>query len=208
MHGEELLTQKRDTANECALAVYDRKQLISNLYIPDGAYYVVAWNKLYKRELWDGIRYPLGRIHEDEATTHKLFHRAERGVFIDIPLYGYFVAPASITRGFNPKRLDWITAVYERLEFLEMKGYEELMPEALKAFADGMIDIYFGLVDYQPENKKKQKEIQKLVREGLKRVKKYGRFPLRTAIGYGLFVSVPGIYRKLLNRVKSENGKQ
>lgn len=214
VHGTELLEEWQPLEGNMTetepdkLHVYDRQGLMANLYIPDGAYYVVAWNKLYKRELWDGIRYPLGRIHEDEATTHKIFHRAERGVFVDVPMYGYFVAPASITRGFNPKRLDWITGVYERLAFLEEQGYEELMPRALQAFADGMIDIYFGLVDYQAENKTDQKRIRGLVRQGLGRVKAYGSFPLRTVIGYWLFILVPGIYRKLLDRVKSENGKQ
>ena len=179
------------------VAVYSGRELLENLYHPDGAYYVVAWNKLYRRDLWDNIRYPLGRIHEDEATTHKIFHLAEQGAFVDLPLYGYFVAPSSITRGFNPKRLDWITAVYERLEFFEQYGYKELMPRALQAFADGMIDIYFGLVDFQPENKADQKRIRNLVRQGCKRVKTYGRFPLRTTIGYWLFVCMPGIYRRL-----------
>ena len=82
------------------------------------------------------------------------------------------------------------------------------MPQALQAFADGMIDIYFGLVDYQPENREDRQRIRELVRQGQKRVGAYGRFPLRTAVGYWLFVHVPGIYRILLDRVKSENGKQ
>ena len=185
------------------------RELMENLYRkPDGAYFVVAWNKLYRRELFDGIRYPLGRIHEDEATTHRIFHRVQRGVFVDRTLYGYFVSPDSITHGFNPRRLDWITGVSERLDFFEENGYEELMPRALQAFADGMIDIYFGLVDHQPENRAERKRIQALVREGQGRIKKYGRFPLRTAIGYWLFVHMPGIYRKLLDKVKEENGKQ
>ena len=208
VHGEPITECRKDPDSGKSVQVYTAWELMERLYCPDGAYYVVAWNKLYRRDLWEGIRYPLGRIHEDEATTHKIFHQAEQGVFVDIPLYGYFVAPASITRGFNPRRLDWITAVYERLEFFEEQGYTELMARALQAFADGMIDIYFGLADYQPENKKDRAKIQGLVRQGLKRVRKYGHFPLRTTIGYMLFICVPGIYRKLLDRVKDENGKQ
>lgn len=208
VRGEGLPEHKTDKEQQDTVQVLTAWELMERLYCPDGAYYVVAWNKLYKRELWDGIRYPLGRIHEDEATTHRIFHQAEQGVFVDLPLYGYFVAPVSITRGFNPKRLDWITGVQERLVFFEEQGYTELMPQALQAFADGMIDIYFGLKDYQPENKKALAEIQTLVRRGLKRVRKYGRFPVRTAIGYVLFICVPDIYRKLLDRVKDETGKQ
>lgn len=53
--------------------VFTGAQMMSNLYIHDGAYFVVAWNKLYHRSLFDGIRYPEGRIHEDEATTYRIF---------------------------------------------------------------------------------------------------------------------------------------
>ncbi|MCI8851967.1 MAG: glycosyltransferase [Lachnospiraceae bacterium] len=188
--------------------VYGRRELMEQLYEPDGAYFVVAWNKLYRRELFAKIRYPLGQIHEDEATTHQIFHLAGQGAFVDRALYGYFVAPQSITRGFNPRRLDWIKGVSDRLEFFEAHGYETLMPRALQAFADGMIDIYFGLVDFQPENREEQKRIQRLVDQGRKRVRPYGRFPFRTALGYWLFIHMPRMYRKLLDQVKSESGKQ
>ena len=59
--------------------VYGRRELMEQLYEPDGAYFVVAWNKLYQRELFAKIRYPLGQIHEDEATTHQIFHLAGQG---------------------------------------------------------------------------------------------------------------------------------
>ena len=82
------------------------REMLSNLYIQTGAYYVVAWNKLYKKELFAEIRYPEGRIHEDEATTYKLFDLAKKCVHVDNALYGYYVGSngASITRnGFNMK---------------------------------------------------------------------------------------------------------
>jgi len=189
-------------------SIFSGREMQANLYIPDGAYFVVAWNKLYKSELFSEIRYPLGRIHEDEATTYRIYEKVKQAAYLDESLYGYFVAPSSITRGFNPKRLDWVTAVAERIDFYEKKEYRELMVPALQAFADGSIDIYFGLRDFMPESQKEQKWIQAYVRQGLHRVKPYGNFPLRTVIGYRLFLLCPGIYRKLLNRVKSENGKQ
>lgn len=188
--------------------IFSGRQMLANLYTPDGAYFVVAWNKLYKRELFEEIRYPLGRIHEDEATTYRIYDQVKRAAYVDKSLYGYFVTPSSITRGFNPKRLDWVTAVAERIDFFEKKGYRELMVPALQAFADGSIDIYFGLRDFLPGSEKEQEQIRSCIRRGLRRVKPYGKFPLRTTIGYRLFLLCPGIYRKLLNQVKDENGKQ
>ena len=188
--------------------VYTGREMLANLYVPDGAYFVVAWNKLYRKELFEDIRYPLGRIHEDEATTYRIYDKVKKAAYVDRSLYGYFVTPVSITRGFNPKRMDWVTAVAERLDFFEQKGYTELMVPGLQALADGSIDIWFGLRDQLPGSEKQQEEIRTLIREGLWRVKKYGKFPLRTEIGYRLFLTWPGLYRRLLNQVKDENGKQ
>lgn len=188
--------------------VYTGREMLANLYVPDGAYFVVAWNKLYRKELFEDIRYPLGRIHEDEATTYRIYDKVKKAAYVDRSLYGYFVTPVSITRGFNPKRMDWVTAVAERLDFFEQKGYTELMVPGLQALADGSIDIWFGLRDQLPGSEKQQEEIRTLIREGLRRVKKYGKFPLRTEIGYRLFLTWSGLYRKLLNQVKDENGKQ
>lgn len=188
--------------------VYTGREMLANLYLPDGAYFVVAWNKLYRRELFEGIRYPLGKIHEDEATTYRIYDKVSQAAYVDRSLYGYFVTPVSITRGFNPRRMDWVTAVAERIDFFEEKGYRELMVPGLQALADGSIDIYFGMRDQLPGSEEQQEEIQTLIRKGLRRVKKYGKFPLRTEIGYRLFLACPGLYRRLLNRVKSENGKQ
>ena len=188
--------------------VYTGREMLANFYVPDGAYFVVAWNKLYRKELFEDIRYPLGRIHEDEATTYRIYDKVKKAAYVDRSLYGYFVTPVSITRGFNPKRMDWVTAVAERLDFFEQKGYTELMVPGLQALADGSIDIWFGLRDQLPGSEKQQEEIRTLIREGLRRVKKYGKFPLRTEIGYRLFLTWPGLSRKLLNQVKDENGKQ
>ena len=56
----------------------------------EATWFVVAWNKLYRRDLFETIRYPEGRIHEDEATTYLLFDEAKKLVFVDRVLYGYF----------------------------------------------------------------------------------------------------------------------
>lgn len=55
-----------------------------------------VWNKLYKRELFEGITYPCGRTFEDIATTYKLFERAKRIVFMNSSKYYYLQRNDSI----------------------------------------------------------------------------------------------------------------
>lgn len=65
--------------------VYRGESLMEQLYgeEEEATYFVVAWNKLYKRELFSKIRYPQGRIHEDEATTYRLFYQSKKLAFTD-----------------------------------------------------------------------------------------------------------------------------
>ena len=54
-------------------------------------FFVIAWNKLYKRELFtkNNIWYPAKRIHEDNLTTYKLFSKARNVAIIDSSDYLY-----------------------------------------------------------------------------------------------------------------------
>ena len=75
------------------------------------------------------------------------------------------------------------------------------MVPAVKAFNDGSIDLYYKCRDFCPEAGVQMKEIRKAVRDSLKTVKKYGKLPVKTVIGYHLFVAVPNVYEKLLRHV-------
>lgn len=56
-----------------------------------------AWNKLYRRELFDGIRYPEGCVFEDTATTHLLVYKAQRIAMTADRLIRYYYRKDSIT---------------------------------------------------------------------------------------------------------------
>ena len=59
---------------------------------------VVAWNKLYRIKMFHEIRYPVGRVYEDLATTHKLLHMAGRVWLVSCSLYNHRKKrPGSIT---------------------------------------------------------------------------------------------------------------
>lgn len=88
---------------------------------------VVAWSKIYRRNLFEGIRYPVGRLHEDVATTHKLFYRANRVAVTRSKLYFYRQVDTSIMgRPWSLKRLDTLRARQERMDFFKEVGDAEL----------------------------------------------------------------------------------
>ena len=56
-----------------------------------------AWDKLYKRSLFDGLRYPEGKICEDVPVTYRAALKANKVALLPEPVYVYYHRPGSIT---------------------------------------------------------------------------------------------------------------
>jgi len=98
--------------------------------------FVVSWGKLYKRRLFENIRFPIGRIHEDEFTTYKLLYKAKKIVFTTSKLLFYWQREDSImgTGEYNIKnRLDALDAFEERAVFFNKVGLNDLCSKAYKS---------------------------------------------------------------------------
>ena len=96
---------------------------------------VIACGKLYHRSCFSQIRYPAGKLHEDEFVTYRLLFAAERIAFLPSPLYAYFVNPKGITkRTWSPKRLDAWEAYDAQIAFFEDRGDSELVKLCLKKY--------------------------------------------------------------------------
>ena len=195
-----------------SMEICTRSELLSNLYDAnhrDATYFIVAWNKLYKAKLWEDIRFPKGKIHEDEATTYRIYDIAEKGVYLHRPLYGYFSAPESITRGrFNPDRLDWLDALSDRIRFFEERKEWEQVRYAKRARADGAIRYFYPVKEELSESREAQKRLKGYVKEEIR--EKESGLPFKTRIGYGIFLFSPSLYQKLtcINMPKGERAYQ
>ena len=90
--------------------------------------YTVAWNKLYKKELFEGIKYPEGRIHEDEARTYELLYKAKTICYLKEPFYYYFQRPDGIVYSNENtlNKLQLIDAYVDRLVFYRKNHEFEL----------------------------------------------------------------------------------
>lgn len=91
--------------------------------------YVVAWNKLYKKVLFDDIRFPLGKLHEDQAVMHYVFNKCKMISTTDKFLYHYIFRKGSImSASFSIKSLDEADAIFDRIEFYKSNNYLSLLP--------------------------------------------------------------------------------
>lgn len=117
--------------------VVDARTALLRIYIDstNALKYAAPCFKLYKKELFAGIQYPVGKIFEDIYITHKLLYRCNRIAVLDEPLVYYFQRPGSIVNAsFSMKKLDYLQALVERMEFFaahELKDLEQITYDEL-----------------------------------------------------------------------------
>lgn len=92
-----------------------------------------APQKLYKRTLFDDIKFPAGRYFEDLATTYLFFEKANSVVVIDKKLYAYRMRKDSImNRSFNRRKLDCIWVSDKLVKHFEGKKVEGIFCAAFR----------------------------------------------------------------------------
>lgn len=64
----------------------------------NGKMELANWNKIYKKDIWDGFRFPEGHIFEGTRTTYKLLERASRIEQIPDCLMFHRTRPGSIVK--------------------------------------------------------------------------------------------------------------
>ena len=92
--------------------IYSSKEALFHLFRKNHIAFVVSWGKLYKRNLFDTLRFPVGKFHEDEYTTFILFYNTTKIVYTSQKIYYYYQRANSIISSRHP---------WDILEFLEKR---------------------------------------------------------------------------------------
>ena len=94
---------------------------------------VVAWGKLFRIDLFKGIRFPEGKICEDEFTTPFVLFKTNKVVVTSSPFYRYLQRDDSIMgRKWTVARLDGIEAKARQEKYFRMLGMDDLAIDAVE----------------------------------------------------------------------------
>lgn len=105
---------------------------------------VLVTNKLFKRELFgDNIRYPIGRLIDDEFIIYKLIDKSKKIVYTDDVMYAYVQSDSSVMRtNFKEKRVyDTIDVYDEVYAYFRKKGNEELNKKILIRYLSYCVEL-------------------------------------------------------------------
>lgn len=88
----------------------------------DGIVSNYVWNKLYHRDLFKSLGFPVGKYFEDAFIMHEIFWNARLVSIIPYFGYNYVKREKSITYEVSDKLLDFIEAITNKIKFLQKHG--------------------------------------------------------------------------------------
>ena len=107
--------------NSYEIFTFNTEQALESL-IKENPLKQVVWNKLYKKEIFNELRFEVGKVNEDDFFTYQAFAISNKVSYINKELYYYLVRDTSIMgQKFSIKRLDGLEARFRRYEFIKEK---------------------------------------------------------------------------------------
>ncbi len=121
------------------------------------------WDKLYKKELFNGITFPAGYICEDIGVIYRLLHKANTIVHCGKCFYCYcHRVGTTSTSPFSQKSKGLEIYPRDVYEFIQNE-YSNLTTEAVYFYVFSLLILY-DLMVYKPTDKTYMKEIQRKIR--------------------------------------------
>lgn len=138
------------------------KELLSLVLTSSGYKYVVAWNKIYKKSLFDNIRFDKGKLYEDEFINFRLFFSCNRVAVEREELYYYIQRQGSITvSNMTPKKISMKREFHtNRMEFYKSKNEEALYKRSVQMYCNWLVETFRKYYNVMTEEQKKTMKIE------------------------------------------------
>ena len=115
-----------------------RKEEILRDFYPENCYILhsTVWDKIYRREIFRDIRFPLGVYYEDASVMLPTIAASETVAVNTAPLYHYYQRPGSTMNSkYSPKWFDGVVNNSQiAIDFFRRRGYTEQVEYALDDF--------------------------------------------------------------------------
>lgn len=140
---ENINVVERNLSKNIKIGIYNNIDIIKEYFLSSPMELVVAWNKIYKRKLFDKDTYfPINRLYEDLATSYKLYFKAQKICILDNRLYYYRKRDNSITNSISKKNIeDLISTIKE--SYILAKNYKLDLDKEVGQY---IINMYYGLI--------------------------------------------------------------
>ena len=156
--------------------------------------YLVVWNKLYRRDVFQTLRYPVGMQNEDTYLAAELFDTVQTVICVSKPMYFYRQRADSIMyTAVTTRNLDEMWAFEHCFAYFEARGLEALMPDAEKKMFAKLTGVYYRL----PKEERQSdavRQAKKAQWNAAMRLMKRGKLSARALARTLAFHAAPGLY--------------
>lgn len=175
-----------------------------DLWIENQLRATVPWGKLYKKDLWSKIRFPVGKFAEDEYTIYKVLFQCKKIAHSEAELYYYFVNLNSITKSeWSLKWLDAVEAIGQQLKYFKKHKFERAEELTIRVY-ENVIDRNCKQTEnkYIKENKKLKKLKRRLYINYKSEIKKRDGWEYLYKEYFPLEIKVRSYYIEAIKRIK------
>ena len=180
-------------------------EALNQLYTNKGVQFVLAWNKLYKRHLFEDLRFEEGKIHEDEFIAHRIIYKSSRVTYLPIKLYFYLQRKDGIIRApFNINKLDAINAYKARVDFFKEIKQPELQKKAEYSYISLFFLYYFKAKNEVPNSNQVLRILKKDFIISLKSIIKNPYFIKKEKICWLVFAIHSSLFELIQNKSQEQ----
>jgi glycosyltransferase involved in cell wall biosynthesis len=125
---------KNEMSSKKDAQVLEKENIIREYFLNYSVDLNVAWNKLYKKDIFKGknaILFPVGKLHEDTYIMYKIYYNLNRLVRINEPLYYYRQRNDSIISSFSIKNVEDIIG-YIKDYYIFSKNVDEDLKQMIQ----------------------------------------------------------------------------
>lgn len=150
------IDEKGNVLYDCPIGdgLLNREEFVEQLLAEQAWFYVLPGGKLYRKHLFEHLRFPEGFIYEDEAVLYPVVARCRRIAALSAPLYHYRrLNTSTMGQGLRIQTTDKLTALAGRMGLCRKMGWEKAREANATRFVHSFFDLYFAF----PKNVENQK---------------------------------------------------
>ncbi len=186
--------------------IFTKEEILIQTAQTHFAPYTAAWNKLYKKSLFENIEFPYGKTIEDAFVAHEIVDKCSKISCIERPLYYYVQRNDSIMGvKFNLARLDGVEAFAKRAVYAIEKENLVLAIFSVRLMIAWMIK---GLrsINKTEEFKHRFRELKQIYIIVSKKISKKD-IGIKCKLQFGLFRFSPQVYNLVAHIAECFSGK-
>ena len=200
--GKRTINYREEVSNN-KIVTSEGIDIFNNLFNEKMPITTLSHNKLFKKEIFEKVRFPKGRVHEDVFTIHHILGEAKKIVYSEAKTYYYRCCrKGSITSTFSVKELDGLEGLKDRMNYFndnyKNTKYANL---SIESYYDKLIRLYCNFTyhnqkkDYNNTIRSLKKEYNGNYKKVIKATKK-----IRKKFKYFIFRCFPNLFYKITKR--------